>query len=164
MGRTVVTGALALLRGGGFCLALGLLVWFWAVVLVQPVAVQTSTRRSTTSLRNTLLCSDVFCSLWAIQTNIALGPRGGTPCTQRANWLNAIRIDTCCIYQHSVLQPRTIQGSIFPWLCAKIGKTCTDVLPRDGLLPDAIKNIIADFARLCIVRIIAEVPLASQTL
>ena len=67
---------------------------------------------------------------------------------QRANWLNAICIDTFRLHQHSVLRPRVMQGSMFPWLCARIGKTCTDILLRDALLPAAIKDAIADFAHL----------------
>jgi hypothetical protein len=41
---------------------------------------------------------------------------------QLADWLNAVRINTFRMYQHSVLLPRAMQGSIFPWLCAGIGK------------------------------------------
>ena len=109
---------------------------------------------------------------YALVSFVAFGQSGRTllwvvaesiPYTQLANWLNAMRSDTFRIYQHSVLRPRAMQDPHFPWFCARLGKARTDVLPRDGLLPAAIKDAIADFASLCIVRIIPEVPPASQT-
>jgi len=111
-----------LLRGGVLCLTPGLLVWFWAVDLAQPVAMQISARRNTTTLRSILLYSGVFCSLWVIRTNMTLGRSGDRAYTQLANWLNAMRIDTFRIYPYFVLWPGARQGSHFPWLCVRIGK------------------------------------------
>jgi hypothetical protein len=118
----VVAGALALPRGAALCLALELLTRLWAVDLVQPVAMQTSTRRSTIPRRSKLLYSAAFCSLWATQIHIAPGRSENIPSMQLADWFKAVRIDTFRMYQPSVLLPRAMQGSIFPWLCAGIAK------------------------------------------